>query len=72
MTETYELWDVEAGNVVGEFATQDEGLAVVQTLVESFGREYAADLTLSRRREGEPSQVIAEGDRLIEMLQRTA
>ncbi len=71
MSEMYELWDVEAGNVVGEFTTRLESLVVVQTLLDRYGPQYAADLTLSRHDDGAPTRVIATGNELIEMLSHT-
>ena len=62
MARTYELWDVETGNIVGAFASEDDSVDVVRILLESYGRSYADDLTLSRRDGTGPSQIIAKGE----------
>ena len=63
MNAWYELWDVDAGNMIGTFASEAEALAEVCDLLTVNGRSYASDLALARRRSdgGEP---IAEGDEL--------
>jgi hypothetical protein len=63
MSEWYELWDVDAGNMIGAFANEAEALAEVRSLLAANGRAYADDLALARRRVdgGEP---IADGDEL--------
>jgi hypothetical protein len=60
MREWYELWDVDAGNLIGAFETERDALDEVRGLLDANGPEYAVDLALARRREdgGEP---IAEG-----------
>ena len=68
----YELWDVETGNAVGSFATEDEGLEIVRTLLAAFGRSYAAELSLSRREGTDPAKVIAAGDELAALAERSA
>jgi hypothetical protein len=42
----YDLWDVETGNYLGRYATEEEALAVVRALVEQYGDHYADDLNL--------------------------
>jgi len=63
MAERYELWDVDAGNLIGAFGTEAEALIEVRELLAVNGRAYADDLALARRWSdgGEP---IAEGAEL--------
>jgi hypothetical protein len=42
----YDLWDVETGNYLGRYATEEEALAVVRALIEQYGDGYADDLNL--------------------------
>jgi hypothetical protein len=66
MREWYELWDTDAGNMIGAFATEREALAEVRGLLAVNGADYADDLALARRREdgGDP---IAEGAELARL-----
>ena len=70
METTYELWDVDTGNAIGSFATEDEGLEVVRTLLAAYGRGYVADLSLSRRQGTEPAQIVAIGEQLAQLSER--
>ena len=72
MDATFELWDVDAGNIVGAFSTEEEGLDVAKALLDTYGREYANDLCFSRRDGAGVVQVVAMGSRLIEMTERRA
>ena len=65
MNTTYELWDIETGNVVGSFARREDALGVVATLLRSFGSAYAYDLTLGRRDGAGVPQTVATGDDLL-------
>ncbi|MGH2560412.1 MAG: hypothetical protein ACRDJH_15225 [Thermomicrobiales bacterium] len=70
MNTTYELWDIETGNIVGDFSTADDALKVVQGLLDSYGPDYASDLTLSGRDGTNDARVIASGQQLVDMLER--
>ncbi len=72
MDATYELWDVDAGNIVGAFASEDEGLDVAAALLATYGRDYANHLNLSHRDGAGGARVVAIGSRLIEMTERRA
>lgn len=41
-----DLWDVETGNYLGRYVTEEEALAVVRTLVREYGPAYADELNL--------------------------
>lgn len=62
---TYELWNRQTGNAIGEFATEAEALAVVREAVERNGREYADLLFLGVSSRGR-SKPVAEGQALAE------
>ncbi len=47
---TYNLWDTEVGRLFGAYDTEEEALALVRTLVATYGAGYADDLTLGHRR----------------------
>lgn len=68
MDTSYELWNVESGNIIGSFETLDEALAVVRYLLDTYGQGYARELTLGRRDDDSPATIVGEGDRLVEML----
>ena len=70
MTTTFEVWDAETGNAIGSFPTREEALSVVDSLLESFGREYADDLVLMRRVGQAAASVEARGDALITLIGR--
>ena len=63
MDDWYELWDVDAGNMIGAFTSEAAALAEVRDLLTVNGASYAGDLALARRTAdgGEP---IAEGGEL--------
>lgn len=66
MHDRYELWDVDAGNMIGVYASQVEALAEVRDLLEVNGLEYADELSLARRAEG-TGEVVAEGTALARL-----
>jgi hypothetical protein len=70
MSRTYELWDVETGNIIGDFSTTAEALEVVQTLLDAYGPGYAGDLSLSEREKSRDARVIGSGQQLVDMLER--
>jgi len=44
---THSVWDTDLGKLLGAFDTEEEALAVVRTLVETYGPGEADDLTVS-------------------------
>ena len=71
MSDWYELWDVDAGNMIGAFTSEADALADVRGLLAVNGVAYAADLALARRRPdgGEP---VAEGIELARRAEEAA
>ena len=44
----YRLWDTDIGRLFGVFDTEDEALALVRSMVNTYGANYADDLALGR------------------------
>ena len=42
----YDLWDIDTGNLHGNFSTEKEALELVRTLVDAFGEAFTEDLQL--------------------------
>ena len=63
----YVLWDVETGNIVGDFATEDEALSVVRELLEDNAPDYVDALSLGRTDDDGETWLIAEGNPLAVM-----
>jgi len=61
---TYDLWDVESGNIVNTFETEREALNVVRTLLDLNGPEYAQVLSLGFEGDDGSMRIVAEGDEL--------
>ena len=61
---TYDLWDVESGNIVNTFETKREALSVVRTLLDFNGWEYAQSLSLGSEDDDGSMRIVAEGDDL--------
>ena len=66
MTAWYELWDVDAGNIVGTYTSEAEALAEVRGLLAVNGASYADDLSLGRRHDA-GGELIAEGHALARL-----
>jgi hypothetical protein len=64
---TYELWDTESRNVVGEFESEAEALAAVLEAVDRNGEESAALFTLIGAYDDGAVKGIAGGAKLVEM-----
>ena len=62
---TYDLWDLESGNIVNTFGTEREALAVVRTLLELNGLEYAQSLSLGWEADDGRLGIVAEGEALV-------
>ena len=71
MGDWYELWDVDAGNLIGAFTSEADALAEVRGLLAVNGAAYADDLALAVRRAdgGEP---IGEGAELARRAEEAA
>lgn len=59
----YELWDADAGNMIGSFETETEALAEVRGLLAVNASGYADDLALGQV-DASGGALIAEGAEL--------
>ncbi len=48
MTTTFELWDLETGNALGDFPTEHDALRAVLDAAKRHGREYIESWGLAR------------------------
>ena len=63
---SFELWDRQSQNLIGEFPSQDEALAFVLALVEQDGELAGAALSLSQTTE-RGTMPIASSGQLLEL-----
>ena len=68
MSTTFELWDVESGNIVGEFSSVDAALDIVQSLLDAYGPIYADALALQRRDVDATARDVASGKQLVDLI----
>ncbi len=61
----YQLWDLESGNAIAEYASEAETLALVRHTMKEFERATAASWGLTRT-DGDEDETVAEGDALID------
>lgn len=73
MNHWYELWDSEHGNLVGEFATQQDALATILLAYSSQTDDSISSLVLVRETsadlESEPD-IVGQGRALLELAQK--
>jgi hypothetical protein len=67
--ETYELWDMRSGNLMGSFPTEREALSTLAAAIVKHGVSYADDVDLTREC-GEESRSLASGQTLAKMAMR--
>ncbi len=65
----YSLWDVDSGNSLGTYATEEDALAVVRELLRFNGAAYADVLDLGHRDAAGGWEAIATGQLLVERAQ---
>lgn len=63
----YVIWDVETGNIIGDFATEAEALSVVRELLDDNTSDYVDALTLGRTTDDGTSRPVAEGQALADL-----
>lgn len=67
MSEMYELFDTESGNVIGAYDSEREALEILKSAIEAYGPSYADALVLGvRDRAGRP-KAIAQGRALAQL-----
>ena len=72
MSQTFELWDTETGNVIGEFPTIEAALAVAEALLSAFGSDYAEALVLQQRAANGSAGTVASGRDLLRLIAERA
>ena len=69
---SYELMDVDSGNLVGSFTTEVEARSAVRAAYERFGPEGIADLILIRVDGDGGQRLVAKSDSLATWLMSDA
>jgi hypothetical protein len=64
---TFEVWDLVSRNIVGEFDTEREALALVRALTTQRGQRATEGFALVREDEQGDSVTIATGEGLTDM-----
>jgi hypothetical protein len=72
MAVRYGLWDVESGNNLGFYATQDAALAVVRQELRAYGREAVMTLALDYADAPTGGGLVAEGAGLVALAESAA
>jgi hypothetical protein len=68
----YELWDTDSRNVVGEYDSEAEALAVVRQAIDRDGPDAANSLMLAFEDRTGRSRMIASGAELVDRAQAAA
>ena len=63
----YVIWDVETGNLVGDFATEAEALSVVRDLLDDNEPDYVHALSLGVTDDAGATRLVAEGQNLADL-----
>jgi hypothetical protein len=63
---SYELWDVESGNLLGSYLTEAEALATVRAVVASQGRETVLTWELAIEDAEADTETLIAGEALID------
>jgi hypothetical protein len=63
---TYELWNVESGNLLGTFPDETAALEAVAEAIERNGATYVDVLALGRESSRGASKIIASGSQLAD------
>jgi hypothetical protein len=65
MATSFELMDLDSGNLVGSYRSLDEALEVVRNAYATYGRSGIDDLGLARVESGGSQECIAIGPELV-------
>jgi len=60
----YALWDLESGNLIGDFDTEAEALGVVRELLHANEPDFAEMLSLGRTDDAGSTMLVADGLKL--------
>jgi hypothetical protein len=72
MSAFYELWDLESGNIIGDFDTESEALAVVRNLLAVNANSFADLLSLGCTEADGTFRIVAQGRPLAARADREA
>ena len=64
---TYEVWDMQTGNLVASFRLREEALALVRDAVEAHGEAYGLSLALVQEDEAGSTTTVAVADQLLDL-----
>jgi hypothetical protein len=67
----FELFDLESGNLIEDFATEEEALEALRSAERDHGPAAISDIALLRFDDGHPTLIAMEGE-LVERVHRTA
>jgi hypothetical protein len=67
----WELWDVESGNIINTYPTEQAALAVVREAHMRHGRQYVQNWALGQSADDDDSNNVIEGDSLIEQAEKS-
>ncbi len=62
----YEIWDYESRNLLADFESRIEALAMVRDVVERYGRDYVAQWALGRMDDEGIDEPLLEGLQLAD------
>lgn len=65
----YELWDLDSGNIIGDFDSEADALQVVRDLLEVNEPDFADALSLGWNGDDGAFAIVAEGAALAERAQ---
>jgi hypothetical protein len=68
----YELWDLESGNMIGDYDTEAEALIVVRDIVDANTPSFADLLSLGCTADDGSFRIVAQGRPLAVMADRAA
>ncbi len=70
---SFELWDLETGNALGEYEREADAVAVVRNNVRTHGPSVVQGIALLAVDANGGSRILAQGEALLQIvLQRTA
>ncbi len=69
---TYEIWEMQTGNLVASFGREQDALALVRDAVAAHGEAYVRSLALVREEEGGHATTVAAADQLLERVRVVA
>ncbi len=72
MARYFELWDVDAGNLIGTYESEERALVVVRQALSANGADYAGALALGWEDDDGRSAVIAKGAQLAARAEHAA